>query len=58
MILIDDHKMLRKGISSYITENTDWTILAEAESLEEIPGIIKKSRPIKATKSSPSLTYK
>ena len=42
LILIDDHKMLRKGISSYITENTDWTILAEAESLEEIPGIIKK----------------
>lgn len=42
LILIDDHKMLRKGISSYITENTDWTILAEAENLEEIPGIIKK----------------
>ena len=42
LILIDDHKMLRKGISSYITENTDWSILAEAESLEEIPDIIKK----------------
>ncbi len=42
LILIDDHKMLRKGISSYITENSDWSILAEAESLEEIPSIIQK----------------
>lgn len=50
LILIDDHKMLRKGISSYITENTDWTILAEAESLEEIPGIIKKIAPHKDDK--------
>ena len=33
--------MLRKGISFYITENSDWTILAEAESLDEIPSIIK-----------------
>ena len=42
LILIDDHKMLRKGICSYITENSDWTILAEAEGLDEIPAIIKK----------------
>lgn len=42
LILIDDHKMLRKGISFYITENSDWTILAEAESLDEVPGIIKQ----------------
>ena len=42
LILIDDHKMLRKGISSYITENSDWTILAEAEGLDELPAIIKK----------------
>lgn len=42
LILIDDHKMLRKGISSYITENSDWTIFAEAESIEEIPAIVKK----------------
>lgn len=34
--------MLRKGISSYITENSDWNIFAEAESIEEIPAIIKK----------------
>ena len=42
LILIDDHKMLRKGISSYITENSDWTILAEAEGIDEMPAIIKK----------------
>ena len=42
LILIDDHKMLRKGISSYIIENTDWAILAEAESLQEVPAIIKE----------------
>lgn len=42
LILIDDHKMLRKGISSYIAENSDWTIFAEAESIEELPAIIKK----------------
>lgn len=42
LILIDDHKMLRKGISFYITENSDWTIFAEAESLDEVPGIIKQ----------------
>lgn len=42
LILIDDHKMLRKGISFYITENSDWTILAEAEGLDELPAIIKK----------------
>ena len=42
LILIDDHKMLRKGISSYIIENSDWSIFAEAESIEEMPDIIKK----------------
>lgn len=42
LILIDDHKMLRKGISFYITENSDWAILAEAEGLDEVPGIIKR----------------
>lgn len=42
LILIDDHKMLRKGISSYITENSDWQIFAEAEGLDEVPKIIKE----------------
>ncbi len=42
LILIDDHKMLRKGISAFFTENSDWTILAEAESLEDLTSILKK----------------
>lgn len=47
LILIDDHKMLRKGISAFFTENSDWEILTEAERLEELPQIIKiaSSRP-------------
>lgn len=43
LILIDDHKMLRKGISAFFTENSDWTILAEAESLEDLTSILKKT---------------
>ena len=42
LILIDDHKMLRKGICAFFTESSDWHILAEAESLEEIPTILSK----------------
>lgn len=41
LILVDDHKMLRKGISAYFTENSDWTVFAEAEGLDEIPAILK-----------------
>ena len=51
LILVDDHKMLWKGIISYITENSDLQIFAEAESAEEIPGIIKE-----AGKSGGSIT--
>ncbi len=39
LILVDDHKMLRKGIASYITENSDWKVSAEAESLEDVKKI-------------------
>jgi len=35
--------MLRKGISAFFTENSDWTILAEAESLEDLTSILKKT---------------
>lgn len=44
LILIDDHKMLRKEISAYFTENSKWNVIAEAESLDEIPNIIKKNQ--------------
>ncbi len=39
LILVDDHKMLRKGIASYITENSDWKVSAEAESLADVKKI-------------------
>ena len=42
LILIDDHKMLRKGISAYFTENSQWNVIAEAESLDDMPDILKK----------------
>lgn len=42
LILIDDHKMLRKGITSFIKENSDWQVVAEAESLNEIPELVKQ----------------
>lgn len=36
VILIDDHKMLKKGIETYLSENSDWTVCGEAESLDEV----------------------
>ena len=54
LILIDDHKLLRKGISAYITENSDWTIFAEAESLEDINSVIKTIDETKTSASSDS----
>lgn len=42
LILIDDHVFLRKGIAAYLAEHGGWRIVAEAESLNEIPGIIER----------------
>ena len=39
LILVDDHRMLRKGIVSYITENSDWKVSVEAESLADVKKI-------------------
>lgn len=36
LILIDDHKMLKKGIETYLSENSDWTVCGEAENLDEV----------------------
>lgn len=49
LILIDDHKMLRKGIASFIMEKSDWQVAFEAESLSEIPLILQK---IKSSKNN------
>lgn len=46
LILLDDHKMLRKGISSYIAENTNWQIAfdtGDTAELEEFLKTFKKS---------------
>lgn len=47
LILIDDHKMLRKGIASFILEKSDWQVAFEAESLSEIPLILQKVKSSK-----------
>ncbi len=42
LILVDDHKMLRTGIISYISEHSSWKVLAEAECFSEIPLVLQK----------------
>ena len=41
LILIDDHKMLRNGIKAYIKDNSDWQIIGEAESLNELSALLQ-----------------
>ena len=36
LILIDDPRMLRKGITAYLAENSDWKVIFEAERLSEL----------------------
>ena len=42
IILVDDHKMLRKGVTTYLLENSDWTVIGEAESLAELELLLKQ----------------
>lgn len=42
LILVDDHKMLKVGIISYISECSSWKVLAQAESFSEIPSLLQK----------------
>lgn len=42
LILVDDHKMLKVGIISYISERSSWKVLAQAESFSEIPSLLQK----------------
>lgn len=32
LFILDDHAMLRNGIASFISENTDWSIIGQADS--------------------------
>lgn len=52
LILIDDHKLLRKGISAFITEKSDWTIFAEAESLDQLHSVIEDIKSLKKASKS------
>ncbi|MBQ0039487.1 MAG: response regulator transcription factor [Treponema sp.] len=36
LIIVDDHAMLREGISSWILKNSEWHILIAAEDLEDL----------------------
>ena len=42
LFLIDDHKMLRKGIKAYIDENSDWQVEGEAESISDVRKLLEK----------------
>lgn len=44
LILVDDHKMLKVGIISYISERSSWKVLEQAESFSEIPNVLQKVR--------------
>lgn len=43
LILIDDHAMLREGIASWLTKNSDWTIELQCESFEKLQSDFDKA---------------
>lgn len=40
LILIDDHALLREGIASWIQNNSDWKVVAQAGTYEQVQQII------------------
>ena len=40
IIIIDDHQLLREGINSWVSSNSDWQILAKLGNLEEVKAFI------------------
>jgi DNA-binding NarL/FixJ family response regulator len=42
LVLIDDHAMLRRGLSSWLAEDGQWRILGEAASLEEAADLFER----------------
>lgn len=42
LILIDDHAMLREGIASWLTKNSDWKIKLQCEDFEQLQKEFKK----------------
>lgn len=43
LILIDDHAMLREGIASWLTKNSDWEIELQCESFEKLQADFEKA---------------
>ncbi|MDR1351984.1 MAG: response regulator transcription factor [Treponema sp.] len=42
LVLIDDHAMLRRGLSSWLAEDGQWQTLGEAASLEEAAALFER----------------
>ena len=47
IIIIDDHQLLREGINSWVSSNSDWQILAKLGNLEEVKAFIESYTPSK-----------
>ena len=47
IIIIDDHQLLREGINSWVSSNSDWQILAKLGNLEEVKAFIESYKPSK-----------
>ena len=45
IIIIDDHQLLREGINSWVSGNSDWQILAKLGNLEEVKTFIESYKP-------------
>lgn len=45
IIIIDDHQLLREGINSWVSGNSDWQVLAKLGNLEEVKAFIESYKP-------------
>ena len=45
IIIIDDHQLLREGINSWVSGNSDWQVLAKLGNLEEVKTFIESYKP-------------
>jgi DNA-binding NarL/FixJ family response regulator len=45
LVLIDDHALLRRGLSSWLAENGQWQALGKAASLEEATALFERLDP-------------
>ncbi len=43
IIIIDDHKMMREGLKSFLNTNDGWNVVGEAGSLEEVKKLISEN---------------